>query len=961
MSESAACEVEDCYKIVPNNSLTLKLITQNIVSISKNFPAFLTLLTRTNTNWDIIVLTECRLMTTSNLPSLDGYNVIGSKNNFTQNEGVVFYIKDNLVYTIEEPRFLDANCLLLKIGNSTAVIGIYRPPAYRNISNFLNSLDEILSKIKGFNNIILTGDININIGDNVFNADKNDYLMLMASHGLFPAHTLPTRLRNCLDHVLLKTKLPASTLVAHSALTDHEVVLFYLTVKLPKTKQALQYAKVDYVAIDKTLKDTNFDLIYTFNDANLAAQYLVQLLMSMIQQHSSTRKSTNRKKILKPWITPGLLRCMRHRDRLHKKTKLSPDDSTLKLVYVRYRNYCNRLLKQVKSDYEKKELTNAGTNNKQLWKAINNITHRNRSNRSASSIITKNFSLNDVNNFFVNIGKTLAENNLNNISPHCNQSLCLTAPPLHSFVLLPTDETEISSIINSLKSGSTVGWDSISCDFLKIFKCYLTAPLTYICNLALASGTFPKVFKKSIIHPIYKSGDRASVNNYRPISILPSLSKVLEKLLNIRLVKYLESNNILSPSQFGFRANLSTSDAVHNLTNFIVENLDDKKKVVGIFLDLAKAFDTVSVPRLVDKLESTGIRGIQLNLFKDYLTDRTQCVMIDGNISEETPIQYGVPQGSILGPTLFLIFINDLCNLNLNGGKLIAFADDTSLLFSADSWQETFALAQSGFDTVSSWLRDNLLTLNIAKTKYITFALREPKHIASSMTIKVHSHSCKLAPNTICNCSSLEEVHVIKYLGILIDSNLNFQPHIKLLTDRLRKLIFVFKNLRHVANHKILTTVYFALCQSLIMYCIISWGGAVKSFLIKLERAQRSILKVMHFLPYKYPTVELYRRSRVLTVRQLFVLGVVIKQHSIYPYDPHAISKKRRKDFICVNNKIYSTSFSQRFFCFLGCVLYNKINKEIYIYHDSIKSCKDKVKKWLLELSYDDTEKLITF
>ena len=262
------------------------------------------------------------------------------------------------------------------------------------------------------------------------------------------------------------------------------------------------------------------------------------------------------------------------------------------------------------------------------------------------------------------------------------------------------------------------------------------------------------------------------VENYRPISILSSLSKVLEKLINIRLVNFLESANLLSTNQFGFRIKRSTSDAVHSLTDYVATGLDVQKKCIAVFLDLAEAFDTVSIPTLLTKLECLGIRGLPLELFKSYLSERSQRVKIGEWISEPLSITYGIPQGSILGPTLFIIYINDLCQLSIVNGNIITFADDTALIFKANTWAEVFHHAQEGVNNVKKWLCDHLLTLNIEKTKYLAFSIHKPL-IPSNLQLLVHS--CKFPQKSICSCSPLQRVEVVKYLGVDIDNNLRFK------------------------------------------------------------------------------------------------------------------------------------------------------------------------------------------
>ncbi|CAG9121615.1 unnamed protein product [Plutella xylostella] len=219
--------------------------------------------------------------------------------------------------------------------------------------------------------------------------------------------------------------------------------------------------------------------------------------------------------------------------------------------------------------------------------------------------------------------------------------------------------------------------------------------------MCFKNGVFPDLFKKSLIHPIHKGGNRDVVGNYRPISVLPALSKILEKLMNSRLTNYLEKENLISNSQFGFRAGRSTEDAVSSLTEYIVDLLDNKRKCIGIFLDLAKAFDTVSIPILLSKMENIGIRGQSLEIFSDYLTNRTQRVKIGNLTSSDLPVTFGVPQGSVLGPSLFLIYINELCLHTPVNGRIFSFADDTALVYEGETWMEARNNAETGLQKVN--------------------------------------------------------------------------------------------------------------------------------------------------------------------------------------------------------------------------------------------------------------------
>lgn len=237
--------------------------------------------------------------------------------------------------------------------------------------------------------------------------------------------------------------------------------------------------------------------------------------------------------------------------------------------------------------------------------------------------------------------------------------------------------------------------------------------------------------------------------------------------------------------------------------------------------------------------------------------------------------------------------------------------------------------------------------------------MKKKQSFISNPPILAHRCSYHYQTNNMCDCPAVNSANKIKYLGIIINDTLSFRPHIEALSNKIRKLIFIFKQLRNVAGLDLIMQVYYALCQSLLTYCITSWGGAAKTLLLNVERAQRAILKVSTFRPYLYPTNLLYKTCNVLTVRQLFIFNTVLKQHKALPYSKD-ITDKRRKDIVC--NQLTDTKhpFATKFFAYLGPRLYNKLNAITCIYHLNLFECKKALQKILEKLSYDDTEKLLT-
>lgn len=565
-------------------------------------------------------------------------------------------------------------------------------------------------------------------------------------------------------------------------------------------------------------------------------------------------------------------------------------------------------------------------------------------------------SLNKVNSFFSSIGKKLAEVTLNRLAvseaelARTNQG---KNSPLSSFFLRPTDIHEIASLIKQLKTGSSPGLDGITADILKMAINSVIEPITYLCNLSMTSGVFPDTFKVASVTPIHKSGNRAEVTNYRPISLLSVIGKLIEKVTNHQLLNYLERNNILSPNQFGFRQSRSTEQAVDLLVSEIVDCLDRGEKCLAIFLDLAKAFDTVSIPILLSKLEGLGIRGLALEWFGSYLLNRKQCVRVGEHISDFSNVDCGVPQGSVLGPTLFLIYINGLCNLKLANATTISFADDTAILIRGKDWSEAQSVAESNLSLVVEWLDTNLLSLNVQKTKYLCFSINAKGQPDDIFGIKVGHQNDPTSNYSFDNrLRFIERSSTIRYLGVILDVHLTWRQHIESLKSRVRKLMFVFRTLRNITYPELLRTVYFALCETLLGYCNSVWGGAAKTHLISLERAQRSLLKVIFRKPSRFSTKELYKVSNVLTVRQLFLRKVIYNYSKLHDKMFLADTRRRQR----WKNPKTCTRFAQKFHAFISPLVLKTFSK---LHHVTRPPSKSFLTKWLMQLDYHETELLL--
>ncbi|KAL0852667.1 hypothetical protein ABMA27_012506 [Loxostege sticticalis] len=484
----------------------------NIRSINKNLDQFTVMLSTTRLDFDILILSECRIKKFSKVPQLAGYSSFHTENNRLQNDGVVIYAKLGMNVSVWEPRFTDGNCLVCTAGDKFAFIGIYRSPSYSNIDAFLSCLNNLVLSLKAFKNISLLGDINIDIKANNTDSRSSHYLTSTAALGLLPAHTYPTHLGNCIDHVLLKTNLPSKVMVLDNLITDHSPTILCLETGShvnPKSHKTI--IRTDYESIKNALNDADYSTVMCTFDADQAADRLISIVSSTVNAYTKTVETSRRKNILKPWITLGLLRCMRNRDKMHMKLRKDPGNQILKVTYKRYRNFLNNLLNRLKCDHQTAEFNKAKNSPKAMW---NNL-HMN----SWLNIPIHTMPLTRLTNFLSIIARNLAAK----ITPPVTNSSLATDNQANSLVLTEVDYGEVERIICGLRDDCSPGWDKISATILKASKNALIPPITHMCYLSISTGVFPKVLKRALVSPIFKQGDRSDVADYRPTSCCPRL------------------------------------------------------------------------------------------------------------------------------------------------------------------------------------------------------------------------------------------------------------------------------------------------------------------------------------------------------------------------------------------------------------------------------------------------------
>ena len=396
----------------------------------------------------------------------------------------------------------------------------------------------------------------------------------------------------------------------------------------------------------------------------------------------------------------------------------------------------------------------------------------------------------------------------------------------NSLFLTPVNEHELTRVIEKLLNKTSSGWDGISNKLVKCLKSQLVIPLSTCINRSFMEGRYPDCLKLAHVNPLFKSGKRNIITNYRPISLLPVLSKLFEKCMYTRIYSFLSKNRQLYSSQYGFRQRHSCENAIQELLSGVLKGIENRKHTAAVYLDLSKAFDTLDHSILIMKLERYGIRGIALDWFKSYLNKRSLSVRcaagepISMELSENYTFHYGVPQGSCLGPLLFLIYCNDLPNV-LEACNCILFADDTTLYKSHENLRYLKWLVQQDRHQLLDWFSVNKLTLNLSKSVCMLF----PKdHKVVKLELDV-------------NGMSIPEVENTKFLGVWIDKNLRWDTHVNNLILKLKRNRHLLRTSQNFLNVQAKKIIYFSHVQSHVTYCLWIWGNMInRAHITRLDK-----------------------------------------------------------------------------------------------------------------------------
>ena len=873
--QAHSCSYVDCKEF---NSIASKSPSKfsafhlNIASLSKHFEELGDLLALLNCNFSVIGISETKSLTDSEtespLEKKGDYPIPGYKKFFTPTEstkgGVALYVSCKFVHKPREDLdkicylsyFLESCFIEIVLPNSTNIIvgTIYRHPRMTGFND--NYLKPLLHKIASEKKqLVLLGDFNFDLLKCEEESEIMSFMDTLDSNLILPQILLPTRVtddtKTVIDNILTSPS-ENGTISGNICyiISDHlpQFCIF------PSLEQGVPDSKTPHLKQDwanfnqqgfiQDFRNINWDTLFErfnhnpdscFNVFNDKVKVLVDRHLPMVRL---TKRQIRAK--TKPWLTPGILNSIAKRNQYQKKyinAKSQQSKDRFGNLYRTYRNLIVSLTRRSKKNHYARYFDIHSKNSRKVWSGVRDLISTQANSECPISITTGDsvtsdpeIVANDFNDFFT----TIADSIRNKMPPSFNHfSNFLKNPNLNSLLLAPTSNEEIARVIGSFSTSKASGPNSIAVKILKLINQDISVPISALINSSFTSGIFPSVLKISKVIPVFKNkGSPLEVSNYRPISLLSNIEKIYEKVMYSRLICFLEENNQIYSRQFGFRKGHSTENTLINIVERIRNSLDNGEFACGVFVDLQKAFDTVDHEILLAKLEHYGVRDIANTWFRSYLTDRSQFAYIANSKSPLKPINHGVPQGSVLGPLLFLLYINDLHKC-IRKSETYHFADDTHLLnFSKTVWN-LCGRVNSDLRILVSWLNANKISLNASKTEFVIF--RSPwKRMDCIPRLKLFGKI--LTPSKS-----------VKYLGVHLDEHLNWKVHTGIVAAKLRRANGAISKLRHYVPRKVLLDVYHAIFVSHMRYACQVWGLCDNTVTHRIQVLQNTALRLITF------------------------------------------------------------------------------------------------------------------
>ena len=802
---------------------------------------------------DIICITETWDVTSLNinLPNYKTPEVANRKDK--RGGGVAIYVHEAHNHKRLDTNIINEHIELIGIEiQETAYFAIYRPPR-GNKKIFTNKVIEI-KQSKKWKEINFAGDFNIDI-------TSEEYEELQ-EHQLLPVITKPTRItettKTTIDNILTNTKTHTGYIIPCS-ISDHFITLKTSTHEHRKSKETIKIRNTSKEHVNNLINDltnTNWEDILENNNTLEASSKLFEKLHTSYNTHIPF-KEIKAKKTNNPWVTTAIANSMKQERKLYNK-RIARNNHQAIQTHKEYKKILDKTIRKARTTHYQNKLKD-NKSSKETWDVIYETAKQKKNKEELNDTIVINNKptenkeeiANGFNTFFNQIGPKLAEK-IQTDKTH--KEFLQPHDWLHPFEFAYVTERELINTAKKLKPKASAGPDEISSKTLKQIIPAISKPLTHIINLSLETGIVHDELKNSHIIPIFKDGAADQINNHRPISLLNSISKVYEKIVHKQLYNYLTYNGILSKQQYGFRKNSSCEHAMIDLLATIEENQNNKEITNLTFIDLSKAFDTISHEILIDKLKNYGIGDTAANWFRNYLGNRVHQTKFKGQLSTTMISQTGVPQGSILGPLLFIIYINDLAT-TVNG--TILYADDTTFITSNKCTQNLKTEVDEKLKIASDWFKANKLTLNEKKTRTMNISHKKE---TVNMQPEINNTKIKIITNNT-------DEEYFRFLGFLIDDRLTWKFHIKHVIDKLKKANYILAKTKNLYNAKTKKLIYTSLGQSYIEYGTPIWTNNQAN--TQILTLQKKMVRNIANLKYNAHTAETFKAMNILRATDL--------------------------------------------------------------------------------------------
>ena len=886
---------------------------------------------------DIVCLTETWLDDTTPITynPIEGYNLIRKDrseefkqlHNKKKGGGVAILHKNQLKIDIK-PKLSDETEDILWVRVKTKqpfLLSTIYKPQYSNITkevNYQSKLENNIVKAQSITkDIIITGDLNIDMRKKK-NPETKQLSEICKTQNLKQLIKKTTRIntdkntKTIIDHIWTHKD---ADLINESGtctgLSDHMGLYMKINRSLnvqPKAKIRVRcyknYKKEVFASdIKNSIAQSDLENLINNKEVNKAALLLTELLNENANKHApmiEITPSENRKPA--PWYNDEL------QDLIRYKNKLIADSYIIgkKLLRTRIKKTTNKIKSRkrtLKTIYIKSEIEKAGKDNKKLWKLLNILSNRKKQKKIIQPSDINQEKANSLNKFLASIGQETQNEIANelkekdpatyniqgNNSPKISNSKSL---PLFAFT--PESEENIGKIIDNIKSDAATGFDNIGPRIIKDIKDEIVPILTKLINLSYETNVFPQCYKTAIITPIYKKDDPEDISNYRPISVLPTISKILERSASDQIIKYLELYRKISKSQHAYRKKHGTITCLADLLNFIYKKIDEKQLVAILSLDLSKAFDCINHQLLLEKLRKLGLNEKATLWIKSYLEDRSQKTKFEFFTSEITEVLSGVPQGSILGPLLFLCFVNDLPENFENTCSIFAYADDTQLVVSAQTPDELKEKITTTLQIAHSWYQKNLMKINPSKTELLILnqkSASKKKHQPNARKFLFKNKKTKPIAKSKIKIPQIKKIKTIinnknvkiktkphiKVLGVFIDQELNWNKHIKQVKKKSMDATYNLHRINHLLPIEQRILLYNAITNSIFNYADIIYGGCNETDSKKLQIVQNFAAKSITGRRKRDSASAALKELKFLTLKQRRMVHEAVFIHKI--------------------------------------------------------------------------------